>query len=101
MVGGGGSGFSKVNSHKILIRIHCCCYYNYYYKDVPRGAHVSSSVQSTFLHSLAIALLETFLQILSLWMTKLRLRKASDDLPMLTPLQLLEPGFEPGSDQCL
>lgn len=68
---------------------------------LPRGAPVSNSVQSTFLHSLAIALLETFLQILSLWMTKLRLRKASDDLPMLTPLQLLEPGFEPGSDQCL
>lgn len=45
------------------------------------------------LQSLNITLLATLLHILSLWMTKLRLRKAADDLPMLMPLATLRAYF--------
>ena len=48
--------------------------------------------------TLNIALLATLLQILTLQMTKLRLTRATEDLHMLISQQLLEPGFEPGSE---
>lgn len=80
-----------MNSHKILTRKHCCCCYYYYsYKDLLRSSHISGSVQSIFLHSLTTDLLAMLFKTLSLWMTKLRLKKATDDLPMLISLALSE-----------
>ena len=45
--------------------------------------------KAPYLRSLNIAHLATLLQILSVWMTKLRLRKATADLPLLTSLATL------------